>query len=78
LTIGPGTMNVLTGNFGTTEFNLISPITLIDAPNSGTPPGDSTVNGQLVSGAPEPTTFALIGGALLGFGFLKRKKASQQ
>jgi hypothetical protein len=75
--IGPGTLNALTGDFSSTVFSMVSPITLINAPNSGTPQGDTTVNGQVTSGAPEPATFALIGGALFGLGLL-RKKAIQQ
>jgi hypothetical protein len=78
LTIGPGTTGAMTGNFGTTHFDMVSPITLIDAPNSGSPAGDSTVNGQLnstLTDAPEPASFALIGAGLLGFGLLSRKNA---
>ncbi len=74
--IGPGTTNASTGSFGSTYFDMVSPVTLIVAPNSGTPPGDSTVNGQ-VGSVPEPATFGLIGGALIGLGLLRRKKSSR-
>jgi hypothetical protein len=77
LIIGGGTNHALTGNFGNTAFDLTSPISLIVAPNSGTPPGDTTIQGQVVSApptTPEPTTFAMIGGGLLGLGLLRRRK----
>lgn len=76
-TIGPGTSNALTGNFGKTVFDIISQITLIVAPNSGSAPGVSTVSGQVFA-TPEPTTLALIGGALCGLGLVKRKKGPLQ
>jgi hypothetical protein len=72
-TIGPGTLNALTGNFGNTAFDMISSTTLIGAPNSGSVPGNSTVSGQLISPAPEPATFVLIGGPLVGLGLRGRK-----
>ena len=75
--IGPGTVNASTGNFGNTTFDMISPTTLIGAPNSGSTPGTSSVSGQVTS-TPEPTTFALIGGALFGVGLRGRKKALRQ
>jgi hypothetical protein len=73
LQIGPGISHALSGSFGPTEFNLVSPVSLIVAPNSGTPPGDTTIQGQ-VSSAPEPMTFFLTGGALMGLGLLRRSK----
>jgi hypothetical protein len=74
LKIGPGTTEALTGSFGTTSFDLVSPTSLIVAPNSGTPAGDTTIQGQIGGNAPEPATFAMIGGGLLGLGLVKRKK----
>jgi hypothetical protein len=77
LFFGPGTTNSLSGNFGLTRFDMVSPTSLIVAPNSGTAgaQGDTTVQGQLRSTAdiPEPATLSLIGGALLGLGILRRK-----
>jgi hypothetical protein len=58
-------------------FSKLSPITSIVAPNSGTPPGDTTVQAQVASGTPEPATFALFGCALAGFGLARRKLASR-
>jgi hypothetical protein len=75
LQIGPGTSNASSGNFGTTYFDKVTSITSIVAPNSGTSPGDSTVQGQVNSTTPEPATLALVGGGLLGLGLLRRKKA---
>jgi hypothetical protein len=72
LVIGPGTTNTLSGNFGQTWFDVVSPTSLIVAPNSGTPPGDTTIQGQ-VNSVPEPATFGMIGGALIGLGLLRRK-----
>jgi hypothetical protein len=76
LTIGPGTTNVLTGSFGSTHFDMVSPVSLVPAPNSGTPPGDVTVQGQVGAVTPEPATFGLVGGALLAAaGVVRRRKA---
>jgi PEP-CTERM motif len=71
--LGPGPVNALTGNFGPTIFTRLSPIVIVPAPNSGSPPGDVTIQG-LVSSTPEPATFGLIGGALIGLGFWRRKR----
>ena len=71
LQLGPGGNNATTGSFGSTIFtNTI--YTGIVAPNSGTPPGQSTIQGT-VDSTPELATFSLIGGALLGFGMMRRK-----
>ena len=74
--LGPGTLNALSGNFGMTEFLKQQPLTSIVAPNSGDNPGRTTVQAYVVS-APEPSSFALIGGALLGIGVLRRKILSR-
>lgn len=66
------------GSFGTTVFGINSP-TGIPAPNSGTPPGDVTVQGTVSSSAvPEPATLALLGCGLLGLGMVYRKRAWRQ
>jgi len=77
LILGPGTTHALTGNFGTTEFTTTT-VTNLAAPNSGTPPGDTTVQGGVTSSAlPEPATLSLVcGGLLLGFGVLRRRRRS--
>ena len=75
--LGPGTINALTGNFGPTSFN-INQTTRIVAPNSGTPPGATTVQGTVNSTTiPEPATYAVVGFALLGLGVLRRRIASR-
>lgn len=74
LQLGPGTSNALSGSFGTTYFTISTP-TLIVAPNSGTPPGDTTVQGGVSSSAiPEPATMAMAGGALIALAALARKR----
>ncbi len=78
LEIGPGTSNASSGNFGNTEFDKVTSITSIVAPNSGTPPGDTTVQGQVNSSVlPEPATFSMMGGALLllGIGAFRRRRS---
>ena len=64
------------GNFQSTIFTIFSP-TPLAAPNSGSPAGDTTVQGHIdasVSSVPEPATLSLVGGALLGLFTLRRKK----
>jgi hypothetical protein len=77
LQVGPGTSNVVSGNFHLTDFDIVSPITLVVAPNSGTPPGDTRIQGQ-INATPEPPTFVLIGSALLCLGMIPRKKPGRR
>jgi hypothetical protein len=78
LMLGPGTTNAASGSFGTTVFST-TVFTGIVAPNSGTPVGQSTVQGYISDSAvPEPATLSLIGGALLGLGIWRRKTLSRQ
>lgn len=78
ITITWGSLVTQTGSFGFTTFSAFSP-TPLGAPNSGSPAGDTTVQGYLNSSAvPEPATLSLIGGALLGLGILGRKKFFRQ
>lgn len=78
LQLGPGTSNASSGNFGSTFFTISNP-TLIVAPNSGTPPGDTTVQGTVNSstGVPEPTTMLLVGCGLVGLGLVGNKRRSK-
>ena len=78
LQIGDGTSGALTGNFQTTFF-AITPTSRIVAPNSGANTGETTVQGGIdsavsISSVPEPGTLALMGGALIGLGLLRRGK----
>ncbi|MBY0372963.1 MAG: PEP-CTERM sorting domain-containing protein [Bryobacteraceae bacterium] len=79
LMIGPGTTNASSGNFGPTTFST-TVFTGIVAPNSGSVPGQSTIQGFVTSAdptaTPEPATTALIGSALLAFGMLRRLRAN--
>jgi len=73
LVLGPGNNNVLSGDFGTTTFST-TVFTGIVAPNSGSVPGQSTVQGFVADTAiPEPATLSMVGGLLLAFGLLRRK-----
>jgi hypothetical protein len=75
LQLGPGTNNATSGNFGSTTFTIADGgIVDIVAPNSGSTPGETTVQ-ALVGSTPEPATLTLIGGSLLGLGLLRRKAA---
>jgi hypothetical protein len=71
--LGPGTSNASSGSFGSTDFRIVA-FTSIVAPNSGTPPGLSTVNGLVNSAdVPEPATLGMVGGVLIALGMLRRR-----
>jgi hypothetical protein len=67
--LGPNATAALTGNFGSTDFNIQSTTRIVDPADSGI----TTVQGTMAS-APEPATFGLIGFALVGLGLYGRKK----
>ena len=71
--LGTGTNNALTGSFGTTSFR-INQTSRIVSPNSGLNDGQTTVQGDVSSGViPEPVTLGLVGSALVGLVFARRK-----
>lgn len=72
LQVGPATENTYSGNFGDYYFQIINPTPVV-APNSGTTPGKTTVQGY-VGDTPEPATMAMVGGMFLGFATLARKR----
>ena len=75
LQLGPGTSNASSGNFGLTFFEVPN-LSLLVAPNSGTPPGDTSIQGIVtaVGATPEPTTLAMVGGLFIGLAALARKR----
>jgi PEP-CTERM motif len=74
LQLGPGTSNATSGNFGSTYFQTVVQTKIVN-PLSGAQIGSTTVQGNINSSAiPEPATLSLVGGALLGFGLLRRRK----
>jgi hypothetical protein len=74
LQLGPGTSGATSGNFGNTYFEVPN-LTLVVAPNSGTPQGDTSIQGVVTSTlVPEPATLAMSGGALIGLALLARKR----
>jgi hypothetical protein len=74
LQMGPGTSNATSGSFGPTSFQTVVQTKIVN-PFSGAQIGSTTVQGNINSSAiPEPATLSLVGGALLGFGLLRRKR----
>ncbi len=76
LTLGPGTFNALTGNFGPTVFTTTI-FTGIPAPNgetNGQVTVQGTVNSRDLTGVPEPASMALLGSALVGIVALRRSR----
>ena len=83
LKLGTGTNNASFGNFGLTSFTTTN-FSGIVGPNSGNPPGTTTIQGFIdsasseASGVPEPATLGLVGAALFGVGLLSRRKIVQE
>lgn len=76
--LGTGTNNAKSGNFASTFFT-ITPFTIIVNPTSGANPGQTTVQGGIdASAVPEPATLGLMGGALLGLVWMRRRKSVRQ
>jgi hypothetical protein len=75
LQLGPGASNAASGSFGPTSFQTVTQTRIVN-PASGAQIGSTTVQGSINSSSavPEPATLSLVGGALLGFGLLRRKK----
>lgn len=74
LQIGPGGNNATSGDFGTTFFTISSPTPIVD-PTTNL--GVQTISGVIDSTAtPEPSTFGMLGAALVGLGFFARKRKS--
>lgn len=76
--LGPGNSGATSGSFGSTIFTTTS-LTGIVAPNSGAIPGESTKQGFVSSiVTPEPATWTLLGGSLIGVSLLGRRKKNVQ
>lgn len=81
LTLGPGAVNAVTGNFGLTVFTT-TVFTGVPAPN-GESKGQVSVQGTVNSrdadtAVPEPATMALFGCALISIAALQRKSRSNR
>jgi hypothetical protein len=74
--IGPGASTPGTVSFNFTYYTWPnSGKTIIVAPNSGTPAGDTTIQGTVNdSSIPEPATMAMVGGLFVGLAALARKR----
>ena len=73
LQIGPGTNNLTGGTtFGPTFFTIGNPTPIVDPTTNA---GIQTISGVVGSTAtPEPATFGMMGAALVGLGFIARKR----
>jgi hypothetical protein len=78
-TTGFGTLPgvVLTLGAVSDTYQVLNPFLGLIDPSDGSPLGQTTIQGDVVQFvAPEPATFGLLGAALVGLGFLARKRKS--
>ena len=74
LQLGPGTNNANSGSFLLTYFTITSPTPIVDPSTNA---GATSIQGTINSiAAPEPATFGMMGAALVGLGFIARKRKS--
>lgn len=74
--LGPGLNDALSGNFGSTSFNINTTTRIVEPDSNG---GVTSVQGTITSAStPEPATLPLLGGGLIALSFFGRKKLSRR